>query len=192
MDTSKLPTFDRTDWTADRFKERALRTWMDANSSTGDQILHAAMGLAGEAGETLDGIKKALYKPGYRLNPDDLVDEVGDCFYYIVVLTSLLGLTVEDLSVRNTAKLSGGQHGWQDRADDRPIDIAEAERQIREAFARHSARPQFDSVMEEVRRRLAASLGKELTLIVEDLSFATNVIICESESSLSLLNICLD
>lgn len=99
----------------DIFQERVLKTW-SSESDYSEQLMHAAMGLSGEAGELLDLVKKGLFKPNYSLSRDDLVDELGDCLYYLAVASSLLGISIEELSVHNRNKLSKGKHGWKDHS----------------------------------------------------------------------------
>lgn len=76
-------------------QELALSTWYapddpDAPPKDG-QILHACMGLAGEAGEMIDLLKKQMFaKPGFVYNPARDVDELGDFWYYLRVLAALV------------------------------------------------------------------------------------------------------
>jgi len=103
----------------DEFQSRALKTWQSVDELPGEQLLHASMGLAGEAGETLDHIKKVLWKPGHEPNKDKLIAELGDCLYYLSIMTHLVGLSLEDLAQMNREKLSGGKHGWDENEDAR-------------------------------------------------------------------------
>jgi len=73
-------------------------------------LIHAALGLAGETGEVVDIIKKAVYTP-QRLQDKgiELVsaveDELGDVLYYWVRLCDELGLQPGDIIERVCAKL---------------------------------------------------------------------------------------
>lgn len=70
-----------------------------------ETILHAAVGISGEAGELLDAVKKTwVYnKPLDRIN---LREELGDILFYLQKLASILGTTIEDLIVENRIKLT--------------------------------------------------------------------------------------
>lgn len=68
-------------------------------------ILHAAIGIAGEAGELLDQVKKhVIYnKP---LDSENLVEELGDLEFYLEMLRQAASITRQDTLDRNIAKLS--------------------------------------------------------------------------------------
>lgn len=66
--------------------------------------LHAAVGLSGEAGETLDLVKKT-WVYGKDLDREKLKLEAGDTLHYLVMLCLTQGWTLEDLAAANKAKL---------------------------------------------------------------------------------------
>lgn len=68
-------------------------------------VIHMAMGIAGEAGEVLDYIKKVVM---YRkeANIDHIKEEIGDLFFYIEGLCQSYGLTREEVLKANVAKLT--------------------------------------------------------------------------------------
>ena len=68
-------------------------------------LMHMAMGISGEAGETLDLIKKhiAYNKP---LDYAHVVEELGDIEYYLEGLRQGLNLTREFILEENVKKLS--------------------------------------------------------------------------------------
>ncbi|MBI4458414.1 nucleoside triphosphate pyrophosphohydrolase family protein [Candidatus Uhrbacteria bacterium] len=68
------------------------------------RIEHAVMGTVTEAGELLDAVKKAkIYgKPLDRVN---LVEEAGDCMWYLALLCTELGVSFEQVWEKNIAKL---------------------------------------------------------------------------------------
>lgn len=85
-------------------QQLALSTWYapdDPNAPPKDgQILHACMGLAGEAGEMIDLLKKRMFaKPGFVHNPARYVDELGDFWYYLRVLAALTEISLPDRDV---------------------------------------------------------------------------------------------
>lgn len=66
--------------------------------------LHMAVGIAGEAGELIDAVKKHVI---YRkpLDIDNIIEELGDLEFYMQGLRSSLGITREECLSRNFAKL---------------------------------------------------------------------------------------
>ena len=72
--------------------------------------LHAAIGMAGEGGETLDLVKKS-WVYGKPLDLEKLKLEAGDCLHYIVMLCITQGWTLEDLAAANKVKLDARYGG---------------------------------------------------------------------------------
>lgn len=68
-------------------------------------ILHAAVGIAGEAGELLDAVKKhwAYEKP---LDRENVIEELGDLEFYMQALRNQLGVPREYIVTQNMNKLS--------------------------------------------------------------------------------------
>lgn len=68
-------------------------------------LLHMAVGVAGEAGELLDAVKKAtIYnKP---LDHKNMVEELGDLEFYMSRVRQLIGVSRDDVLEHNYAKLS--------------------------------------------------------------------------------------
>lgn len=64
-----------------------------------------ALGLAGEAGETADHIKKYLGH-GHHLDIDKVKKELGDVLWYIATLASYLNIDLDDVAEENIAKLT--------------------------------------------------------------------------------------
>lgn len=67
--------------------------------------LHAAVGIAGEAGEVLDMIKK-VWVYGKPLDQNKLIEELGDIAYYYFYLLDLIGCDIETVIKQNMEKLS--------------------------------------------------------------------------------------
>lgn len=89
-------------------------------------LIHAVLGISGEAGELLDGIKKAaIYdKP---IDLENVIEELGDLEFYMEQLRQRLGITREQTLAANIAKLSKRYEGLnysdaaaQNRADKAP------------------------------------------------------------------------
>lgn len=70
-----------------------------------DQMLnHAVMGIAGESGEVVDVIKKhTIY--GKPLNLSNVIEELGDEFFYMVFLMQTLNISFKDVLQANMDKL---------------------------------------------------------------------------------------
>lgn len=166
IDVSRIPGFDLSEFVPDRIQSRALKTWGIPDSPEG-QLVHSIIGLAGESGELLDKIKKGLFKPGYGLKPEDVIKEAGDILYYLAVLTSLMGLTLEDLSVMNRAKLKGGAHGWaENQGEDMVVfTLTEAKERIDAAVADSNLPPaQFNSVVMGILKGVENKTRNEVTV----------------------------
>lgn len=69
-----------------------------------DLLLHGILGLAGEAGEVADEYKKSRCY-GRPLDRGRLLNEMGDVRWYLELLCSQLGVTLEELEALNRKKL---------------------------------------------------------------------------------------
>ena len=63
-----------------------------------------ALGIAGEAGEVVDMLKKVLYH-AHELDTPALCKEVGDLLWYMTLLCETVGLTLDDVMQANVEKL---------------------------------------------------------------------------------------
>ena len=63
-----------------------------------------AMGLAGEAGEVCDYIKKVTHH-GHKINRDHIKKELGDVCWYVAVMAHEYGITMNDVLESNIEKL---------------------------------------------------------------------------------------
>ncbi|MDR0324901.1 MAG: nucleoside triphosphate pyrophosphohydrolase family protein [Oscillospiraceae bacterium] len=84
------------------YQSLALRT--AANTSEDRLLLNGVMGLCGEAGECIDVVKKHLFQ-GHELNRDKLIDEAGDCLWYLASIASGLGVGLGEIAAGNVEKL---------------------------------------------------------------------------------------
>lgn len=68
-------------------------------------ILHAAVGISGEAGELLDAVKKhwAYSKP---LDVDNVIEELGDLEFYMAAMRQLVGVSRHHVLQINADKLA--------------------------------------------------------------------------------------
>ena len=67
-------------------------------------ILHASVGIATEAGEFLDSFKKAMFY-GTPIDLVNLDEEIGDHLWYIAIYAEARGTTIEKLAEKNNKKL---------------------------------------------------------------------------------------
>jgi NTP pyrophosphatase (non-canonical NTP hydrolase) len=75
------------------------------NIQKGDaRLLHAGIGIATESGEFLDALKKHIFY-GKELDKVNLLEELGDLFWYMAIALDELGSTFEKEQARNIAKL---------------------------------------------------------------------------------------
>lgn len=63
-----------------------------------------AMGLAGESGEVVDLLKKHVHHR-HTLKVVDIKAELGDVLHYVSGISSMLGITLEDVATANIEKL---------------------------------------------------------------------------------------
>ena len=69
------------------------------------ELLHAAIGICGEASELLDAIKKHVIY-GKVLDRANVVEELGDIEFYLQMMRTALGVGVDEITKANVAKLS--------------------------------------------------------------------------------------
>lgn len=93
---------------ADEYQSLAGRTLIPSPDAeyTGDEIMLVwnALGLAGEAGEVADTIKKSVFHR-HNLDRNELVKELGDVLWYVAALCTKLDIPMSLVMERNIAKL---------------------------------------------------------------------------------------
>ncbi len=91
--------------TLNAYQREASRTRGDAPDMMA--LSRAGMGLAGEAGEVVDLIKKVIHH-GVRFDEKvraKLIIEGGDVLWYLSDLATALGVTLDEMARMNVAKL---------------------------------------------------------------------------------------
>ena len=88
--------------TLEYYLKEALRTAGQLNRH--DMLVNGVMGLAGEAGECLDLVKKYLYQ-GHQLDKEHLAKELGDVAWYLVTTAHSIGYDLETILQMNVDKL---------------------------------------------------------------------------------------
>ena len=68
------------------------------------RLMVAALGLAGEAGEFANLVKK-LTAHGHDISPAILADELGDVLWYVAEAATACGLNMGDIAQENVCKL---------------------------------------------------------------------------------------
>lgn len=66
-------------------------------------VIYPALGLAAEAGEVANKVKKILRDGTF--NREGIADEIGDCLWYIAALCRDLNVNMADLAKNNLQKL---------------------------------------------------------------------------------------
>lgn len=77
-------------------------------SKSGDKaemLIHAAMGISGEAGELLDAVKKHVFYER-ELDMENMVEELGDILFYVQAASQVIGIPIEGIIAANVAKLN--------------------------------------------------------------------------------------
>lgn len=89
----------------DEYQKQALRTAAPASlASYESMLLNAALGLAGEAGELADHVKKYIFH-GHPTDREYIAKELGDLLWYIALACNALGLSMEAVMSQNIDKL---------------------------------------------------------------------------------------
>ncbi len=71
--------------------------------------IYPALGLAGEAGEIEEKLKKLIRDSNFRLTPDlkdEIKKELGDLLWYMAQLASELEISLDNVATSNLAKLN--------------------------------------------------------------------------------------
>jgi NTP pyrophosphatase (non-canonical NTP hydrolase) len=85
------------------YQEKAYRTAKKFETHSA-ALSDGGLGISGEAGELANKIKKHIHH-NHPLDPDALVEEIGDVLWYAAFLASTLGETLEEIAQFNIAKL---------------------------------------------------------------------------------------
>ena len=75
-----------------------------------DLLLNGVLGLAGEAGECADLLKKARFQ-GHTFDNEKMKEELGDVLWYIAETCDGLGIRLEEVAQGNLDKLHKRYHG---------------------------------------------------------------------------------
>jgi NTP pyrophosphatase (non-canonical NTP hydrolase) len=85
------------------YNERLEAIRLQYGLSKENEILVSSLGIAGEAGEVAEIMKK--YIRDGNINQADLRKELGDVIAYVVVLASMFDISLEEILIGNIDKL---------------------------------------------------------------------------------------
>lgn len=88
--------------TLNEYQKAADRTSGDLSAE--NKLRNGCYGMCGEAGECIDILKKHEFQ-GHALDPDHMMDELGDVLWYVAQAATGLGVTLETVAQANIAKL---------------------------------------------------------------------------------------
>ena len=91
-----------------KYENVDFKSYQDMASETAvykteHSVIYPALGLAAEAGEVANKVKKILRDGNF--NREAIADEVGDCLWYIAALCRDLNVDMKDLAKNNLRKL---------------------------------------------------------------------------------------
>jgi NTP pyrophosphatase (non-canonical NTP hydrolase) len=102
-----------SDMNYESFNQYQLRAGMTAiYPNRGDNLYYPALGLAGEAGEVCEKIKKVMRDKDGKLNSEDrtmLIKELGDVLWYVSAIADELDAFLGDIALVNIEKLRSRQ-----------------------------------------------------------------------------------
>lgn len=98
-----------TELTADEYQYGASVTAIYPGRNTVQGLVYTTLGLAGEAGEVANQVKKVLRDDDGTLTGEKrekLVGEVSDVCWYLAMVCDELGVNLGDVMEKNLAKLA--------------------------------------------------------------------------------------
>jgi len=97
----------RDQWNINYYQKKATETAIYPESH---KIVYPALGLAGEAGEVANKVKKFVRDgydhEGFEQKKIELASEIGDVLWYCAVLANDLGYTLQHIAQGNIHKLA--------------------------------------------------------------------------------------
>ena len=89
--------------------EMEMNSYQEAAFTTAtaesQNIYYMTMGLTGEAGEIANKVKKVM-RDNKRLDLEDIKHELGDVLWYVAGLSTVLGISLEEVAKANIEKLA--------------------------------------------------------------------------------------
>lgn len=108
---------------ADTFQGLSIRTdWPDWNSRRDEGVIHAALGLASEAGEVA-GLVQKWQGQGHELDRAQVIAECGDALWFVAKLARCLDIPLSHIMAANVSKLATRYpDGWSAELSMRRVD----------------------------------------------------------------------
>lgn len=88
----------------DNYQKFASEAHLEKGPEAGAAVIGFALGLAGEAGEVCDDIKKKYYHQR-PINDEHTIEELGDVMWYVANLATAYGVKLSDIIRQNEEKL---------------------------------------------------------------------------------------
>ena len=108
--------------------QRAARRTAGSAKPQREALTLGGLGIAGEAGEVADHIKKIVYHD-HPLDAAKLAGELGDVLWYAAYLCDALGITLGEVMEANIAKLRARYpEGWSAERSQNRVEYQRAER----------------------------------------------------------------
>jgi len=88
------------------YQEKSRKTALYPN--VGENFIYPTLGLAGEAGEVAEKVKKVIRDKGGMVDDDtrkDIQKELGDVLWYVAQIASELKLSLDEVAEGNIKKL---------------------------------------------------------------------------------------
>ena len=95
----------------DEYQERGKKYDSSKNvekGMVGDAMVEKTLGIAGEAGEVADKLKKIIWWKEKRISEEDkweIVKELGDVMWYVAAVARYLEVPLSEVCERNLGKL---------------------------------------------------------------------------------------
>lgn len=86
------------------FQSAVART-MNHNLEIREALSNYALGLAGEAGEVIEPLKKHLYHER-SLDVNEMTEELADVCWYVAAIANVLGIDMDEALTQNIEKLA--------------------------------------------------------------------------------------
>ena len=89
--------------TLNEYQGLAMRTSRNELTQN-DHLMNGCLGLAGEAGECCDLLKKHQFQDGREIK-EKMIDELGDVLWYVSEAATALGIWLDQIAEHNIEKL---------------------------------------------------------------------------------------
>ena len=119
---------------ASEYQQQAARTLIerpDFDIADRDiMLVWNAIGLAGEAGEVAEHIKKGVFHQ-HGVDRDELAKEIGDVLWYAAAICTKIGIDLGDVMQANIDKLKlRYPAGYSSGDSKRRVDVEQAQREV--------------------------------------------------------------